>query len=458
MRLSSALAGACFTILGSACFGQMAAGGAPAQASQPVSSGSPVTITLQDAIDRARANEPQFRAAETQAGVARQDVVQARAGLLPAVNSTTQYLYTEGGTGSTFAENGPVGGDIPRFIANNAVHEYAAQGNAHEEFNLGPGSVAAYRRSTAALALARAQQEVALRGLVVTVTQNFYGMIVSQRAYANAQQAEAESLRFLNITRQLEQAGDVAHADVIKAEIQHNTAQQNLQEAQLAMERARLSLAVLLFPNFDDNFNVVDDLELAPPLPAPEEARKMAAANNPQLHAALAAVQVARQDVRTAWAGHFPTLALDVWYGIDATHFATYSGQVPNLGYSAAATLNIPVFSWGATQSRVKQAQLRRTQSEIELSAEQRAAIANLRSFYAEAQTARSELDTLRQSAELAAESLRLTNLRYQSAEATALEVVDAQNTLVQARDAYGQGEARYRVAIATLQTLTGTF
>jgi outer membrane protein TolC len=426
----------------------MAPASARSQAAPAASPPSPITITLQDALERARANEPQFRAAVTQAAVARQDVVQARAGLLPSVNATTGYLYTQGGTGS----------DIPRFIANNAVHEYTALGNAHEELNLGPGSVAQFRRATAASALARARQEIALRGLMVTVVQSFYGMIVSQRAYANAQQAAAESQRFLDITQQRERAGDVAHADVIKAQIQRNTTQQNFPEAQLAMDRARLNLAVLLFPNFNDNFTVVDDLELAPPLPTLEEARRMAAENSPELRAALAAVRVAQQEVQTAWAGHFPTLALDVWYGIDALHFATYTGSFPNLGYSASATLNIPVFSWGATQSRVKQAQLQRAQSEIELSASQRVAIANLRSFYAEAQVARAQLDTLHESADLAAESLRLTNLRYQAAEATALEVVDAQNTLVQARDAYGQGEARYRVAIATLQTLTGTF
>ena len=64
----------------------------------------------------------------------------------------------------------------------------------------------------------------------------------------------------------------------------------------------------------------------------------------------------------------------------------------------------------------------------------------------------------LRNSADLAAESLRLTNLRYQAGEATALEVVDAQNTLTQARNNYRDGEARYHVAIANLQTLTGSF
>jgi outer membrane protein TolC len=78
--------------------------------------------------------------------------------------------------------------------------------------------------------------------------------------------------------------------------------------------------------------------------------------------------------------------------------------------------------------------------------------------FYNEAVAARSAVDATRRSADLAAESLRLINLRYQAGESTALEVVDAQNVLIQARNAYDDAEARYRMAIATLQTLTGGF
>ena len=59
---------------------------------------------------------------------------------------------------------------------------------------------------------------------------------------------------------------------------------------------------------------------------------------------------------------------------------------------------------------------------------------------------------------DLSAESLRLTMLRYQAGEAIALEVVDAQNTLAEARNAYDDGLVRYRVALANLQTLTGAF
>ncbi len=426
---------------------------APAPGGPPVPSGpeasgeqaAPLTLTLEDALQRARANSVQFQAAVTEAGVAHEEKVQSRAGLLPTVTYNAQYLYTQG--------NGTAAG---RFIANNAVHEYVSQGNAHQVLDL--ARVAEYRRASAADAMAKARSEVAARGLVVTVVQSYYGLVVAQRKYATAQQAAKEAQRFLKISQALEQAGEVAHSDVLKAQLQSNDRQNNFQEAQLTMERSRLTLAVLLFPNFEQNFSVVDDLRIPPALPALPEVRQLAAKNNPDLRAALAALQAANQEVAAAWSGHLPSLSFDYFYGIDATNFATRTGSIRNLGYAASASLTVPVWSWGATQSKVRQAGLRRQQARLELSAAQRQILANLHAFYAEAEAARSELETLRSSAELASESLHLTTLRYQAGEASVLEVVDAQNTFAQARNAYDDGEARYRVALASLQTLTGSY
>ena len=409
--------------------------------------GAPVTITVPDALQRARANAPQFLAAVTEAAVVHQERVQARAAMLPSLSYTTSYLYTQG--------NGTPTGV---FIANNAVHEYLAQGNAHEALNLGFGQVAEYRRAAAAEALAQAKAEIAARGLVVTVVQNYYGYVIAQRKHSNAQQAASEAERFLKTSQELERGGEVARSDVIKAQLQFNDRQRELQESQLAADKARLGLAVLLFPKFTQDFSVVDDLRFSPPLPAMAEVMKMAEDKNPDLRAASGALRVAEHEVQVAWSAHFPTVTFDYWYGIDAIHFATYTGRIRNLGYAAEATLNLPIWNWGATQSKVKQASLRREQARVELTFAQRQLLANLNAFYAEASTARAELDALRSSAELAAESLRLTNLRYQAGEATALEIVDAQNTLVQARNAYDDGEGRYRLALAILQTLTGPF
>jgi outer membrane protein TolC len=406
---------------------------------------APLTITLQDALERARANDPSFHSALTDLGVAREDRVQSRAGLLPSVSYNNSFIYTEG-------SGQPAG----RFVANNGVHEYISQGNVHQSVSL--SNMADYRRSSAALAQARAKAEIATRGLVVTVTQAYYGLVVAQRKYATAQRASTEADRFQKISQKLENGGEVAHADVVKANIQAQQQRRDLQEAQLDMGHSRLDLAVLIFADWNQNFSVVDDLQTPEPLPAFADVEVAGKKNNPELRAALAAFSVANHQVTAAWGGLLPSLSVDYFYGIDSNHFAIRTDGVRNLGYSAVASLQIPIFNWGGDRSKLKQAELRRDQARIELTHEQRLLLSHLQQFYDEASTARSEMDSLSSSAEMAAESLRLTNLRYQAGESTVLEIVDAQNTLTLARNAFDDGQARYRVALANLQTLTGSF
>src|SRR5579863_1144104 len=414
-------------------------------------SAAPVTLTLQDALARARANEPQYRAAVTDYGVARQNTVQARAGLLPNVSYTGQFLYTQG--------NGTSSG---RYVGANGVHEYISEGNVQQSLSL--QTTAEYRRARAEEALAKAKSEIAERGLVVTVVEAYYGFVVAQRKYATAQRAADEAEHFFDITQKLERGGEVARADSIKAELQLRQQQRALQDAELEMQRSRLELAVLIFPNFNQNFTTVDDLENIEPLPSFEEVEAQAGDNNPQLRVALASLKAANQEVAVAWNSFLPSLGLEYSYGIDANHYAVNGidpvtgRQVKNLGYAATATLELPLWNWGASRSKVKQADLLRDQAKVELSFAQRKAAADLKTLYSEAVTSRSELESLRQSADLASESLRLITLRYQAGEATVLEVVDAQNTLSLAQNALGDGQERFRVAVANLQTLTGKF
>lgn len=426
-------------------------------ASATPNSGAPVTITLQDALQRARLNDPQYRSAITELGLAREDRVQARAGLLPSLNYNNSFVYTEG-TGALSANCASTAAGCPttKFIANNGVHEYISQAAVHQALSL--TNVADYRRASAALAQARAKAEIATRGLAVTVTQSYYGLVVAQRKYATAQRAATEAARFLDVSQKLENGGEVAHADVIRARIQSQQQQRDLQEAELGMERSRLDLAVLLFPDFNQDFAVVDDLQTPERLPPFAEVETAGKKNNPDLRAALAGFEVANHDVTAAWGGLLPALSVDYFYGIDSNQFAIRTDGFRNVGYSTVATLQIPVFSWGSDRSKLKQAELRRDQAHVELTFAQRQLLSHLRQFYREAETARSEMDSLASSAELAADSMRLTTLRYQAGESTVLEVVDAQNTLTQARNEYDDGQARFRLAVANLQTLTGSF
>lgn len=409
--------------------------------------GSPTAITFADALKRARMVNPQAQAALTALGVAHQDVVQSRAALLPNVNYNMEFLYTQSNSPTTHN---------PVFIANNGVHEYTAQGNVHQ--NLSLQNFADYSRASAAQAVARARAEIAIRGLTVTVAQSYYGYLAAQRKFTTSQRANGEAQRFLDITTKLENGGEVAHSDVIKAQLQARQQQRDLQEAQLALNKIRLDLAVLLFKDFNESFTVADEFSTTPdPLPTIDEVTAAGARNNPEIRAAQAALRQAGHEVIGAWGGALPSISLDYWYGIDASQFAARApDHTNNLGSSAAATLQLPIWNWGANFSKIKQANLQKKQAVVELSAAQRTLLADLRSFYDEAQVSRSELDLLNQSVQLATDSLRLTTLRYQSGEATVLEVVDAQNTLTLATNAYDDGQVRLRIALANLQTLTG--
>jgi outer membrane protein TolC len=403
-------------------------------------------LTLADALARAKEYSPQFQAAVTELGLAREDRYQARAALLPGVDYNNSFVYTQG--------NGTASG---RYIGANGVHEYISQGAAHEQ--IGAAEVLDYQRAAAAHALAKARAEIASRGLTVTVVQNYYGLLAARARTVNSERANNEGQHFLDLSRKLEEGGEVAHSDTIKAQIQANDLKRAWDDAKLAEQNARLSLAVLLFPNFFQDFMLVSDLSAAPAPPPMNELQEMAAKNNPELQAAFAALAVADKQVGVARAGYLPSLSVEMLYGIDANQFAKRAPDgTQNLGYGGVATLNIPVWNWGATQSRVRQAEFLRHQAQVELSAAQRQAIADLQSFYGEAQLSYEHLQVLKQSTELAEQSLHLTNLRYEAGEASALEVVDAQNTLTSAGNSYHDGEVRYHLAIANLQTLTGAF
>jgi len=404
-------------------------------------------ISLQDALERARANSPQFQSANISALLAREDRVQSKASLLPSVNYFNQYIYTEG--------NGTPSGT---FVANDGVHIYNSQAQVHGDL-YAPGKRADYKRTIAAEAMARAKAEVAARGLVVTVVQSYYGLAAAERKVQFAQQSLREAQQFFDITQKQEQGGEAAHSDVVKAQIQLEQRQRDAQEADLGVEKSRVGLAVLLFPDFQQDFDVVDDLQSELKLPPFPEVQVLAAKNNPDIRAAQAEVEQEKWGVASARSGYLPSLSFDYFFGIDANEFAIYNGRDErNLGSVVQAQLTIPVWNWGATRSKLRQAQLHLQQAKLDLSTTQRQLLANLNSFFQEAQTAGSQVSSLGHSVDLASESLRLTLLRYTAGEVTVLEVVDAQTTLAQARNAYADGLLRYRVALSDLQTLTGSF
>ena len=412
-------------------------------------------VTLDEALKAARANEPNFNLAATNAKNAGLDRSIARAALLPNVIAHNQYLYTQSAGANTSVVAGSTLGPAPRFIANNAVHEYVTQGSATE--TIGLASFFALSRANALAALAKAQLELSRRGLNATVISLFYAASTTQGKVLIQQRALAEAEDFLKVTRERETAREVARADVLKAELTEQQRRRDLADAELLAAKAKLDLAVLLFADPTTPYAVALPPTSAPP-PMSEVRALASAANSPQIASANAFLLAQTYALGSAQAAYLPQLSLNYSYGIDSTNYALKARDGNrNLGYSASATLDLPIFDWFATPNRIRQAHNLRDSAKLTLSAAQRTQTVQTREFYNEVQTAYAQLDSLKHSVSIAQESLHLTRLRYTAGEATVLEVTDAENTLATTESLLNDGTTRYQLALANLQLLTGT-
>ena len=127
-----------------------------------------------------------------------------------------------------------------------------------------------------------------------------------------------------------------------------------------------------------------------------------AVANSPDVRAAEASVQQETFGVGVARGGVLPSLSFDYFYGINANQFATYDPEGHRLlGSVAQVQLNVPLWNWGAAQSKLTQAQLRVQAAKADLTLAQRQLQANISTFHREAEIARDQVASLRESLDL---------------------------------------------------------
>lgn len=253
-------------------------GQTPGENANPDPSATGKPITLDEAIRRAQANEPAYAASSAESRASALDRSIARADLLPDVVYHNQALYTQPNGQQNQAGQGVGSQPSPKFIANNAVREYASQAVINE--TLGLRQFAGMRRADAEAARAAVELEVARRGLVEVVTGLFYGLIAADNKRAVAERAYREAADFTELTSKREHAREAAHADVVKAQLYEQQRERDLADAKIAAEKARLELGVLLFadPRTPYTLAATDGV---PELASRAEIEQAAARNNP---------------------------------------------------------------------------------------------------------------------------------------------------------------------------------
>jgi outer membrane protein TolC len=382
--------------------------------------------------------------------IAAEDVRQAQAAFLPKVSAPLSYIYTSPALGLPPGEP-----RAPSFIANDAISQYQTLANIFGDFDIAGKLRATLAKNRALLAAAHAGTEVTRRALAQAVIEAYYGLAlaIAQRQAAEGNLNAAEE--FERITSLLLSGGEVAPVDLTRAQLQTLSRRDELERARVTEQVAAGSIRVLIGYDFT---RPITTTELVLALPSGSEHRQFKAddiSRRPEFVQLEQQLRAARQEVKIARADRWPSLSYSINGGFD-----TDSLRGPRLkehsGVSAAVSLTIPIFDWGASRSRERQARLRAEITENETTLARRGFTHEFYAAQAQAESAAARIRLAQDGVNKAQDNLAASIARYRAGEAQIIEVTDAQTTLVAQRGALYQAIFDYQVALGRLKLATG--
>src|SRR5262245_20292473 len=419
------------------------------QAQTPSASPTPA-LSLDEVLRLANAQASTFQTALLNERVAAEDVRQARAAFLPKVSTPLSYIYTSPALGLPPGE--PRG---PSFVSSDGIGVYDALVNVSGDFDIAGRLRATLARNQALLAAAHAGAEVARRELAQAVIEAYYGLALANAQLRAAEQNLAAAEEFEHTTSLLLSGGEVAAVDLTRAQLQTLTRRDEFEKARSNEAIAAGSLRVFVGYDFSRPIATTD---LALALPVASEYQQFKAddvSRRPEFTQLEQQLRAARQEIRIARADRLPSLSYSVNGGFD-----TDSIKAPRFrehtGVSAAISFSIPIFDWGASRSRERQARLRAEITENERTIALRGFTQQFYAAQAQATNAAARIALAREGVDKAQDNVAASIARYRAGEAQIVEVTDAQTTLVERRNALYQAIFDYQTALARLRQATG--
>ena len=175
----------------------------------------------------------------------------------------------------------------------------------------------------------------------------------------------------------------------------------------------------------------------------------------PELAQFEAERRAAQHGISIARADRLPQVSYTISGGFD-----TDSVRPPRLkehtGFSGALHVVVPLFDWGATRSRERQARARLQIAENERTQALRAFAQQFNSARTQALSASVRIRIAARGVALAESNLDASIARYRAGEAQIIEVTDAQTTLAAQRLAFFQALFDYQIALARLRQAAG--
>jgi len=435
---------------------------------------------LVEIYQAATRNDPVIREAEERKLAALEAKPQARGLLLPQISVGGQVNTSESDSKSFFPQVDPTTGDVipvgnKNSTDTNMYWDYTAQ-LTQTVFRWDQWQQ--LKQSDSRVALAEANYRAAEQDLVVRAAERYFDVLAAEDALSAAE-ATLEA-----VGRQLEQAekrfevGLVAVTDVQEARAAHDNATAGVIAAKRTLASASEALRELTGEAYTRLSKPSDDMPLDQPQPADEEYWvEQALEQNLNVIAARLGVDIAKANVKIAQSGHMPTVDLFAQRfenDRDADQVNRRIVQVDNpsippgepVAGSADASrtddviglrVNIPIFSGGATQSRVReQVHLHRAERE-RLEGAMREAERAARDAYLGVLAERARVQALKQAVKSNQTALEATEAGFEVGTRTTVDVLIARRQLFDAQRDYARSRYDYLINLVRLKSAAGT-
>jgi len=416
---------------------------------------------LLSVYDQALVNDPQIREAEATRRAVQEAKPQALASLLPQASATagkTHQWSNNKGTQALFP------GD-PNPVATNSEGITAVEqwGLTIRQNVFSWGNWVALRTANHEVAQSEADYLVALQGLAQRVSTQYFAVLQAQDT-VEAQEAAREA-----IIRQLEQqerrfeVGLIAITDVQEARAERDNAAAQVIAAKRALASAEEQLRATIGEKPASLNEPGEDMPLLPPNPTSEDDWvRISMEQNASLISSRLAADIARDQVRSAFGGHLPTIDLAATRNFNDSEIHSVRNGIfspspsETYGKSLSLQINVPLFSGGLTQSRVRESQYRWIAAKERLERTSRTTERTARDAFLGVNSEIARVQALKQALQSSETALAATEAGYEVGTRTTVDVLNARRTLVNAQTQYSSAKYSYLNNVIQLRLAAG--
>jgi outer membrane protein len=418
---------------------------------------------LMQAYDLARQSDPQLAGSEAQKNAGGEGVIQARATLLPQIGADVTLNKSDGRSSGNQVFAGSA-------TPINSTYSSSTDRSSGITINQSIYDHSNYTRLGASKARARQADSLyaaADDSLIVRVADAYFNVLTSIETLSSARALDRSVKRQLDQAEKRLEVGLAPITDVHEARARYDSANADSIAAANALDDAYESLAEITGQPVEHLKGLATDFQ-----PENSDTRtledwvKIAEDTNPTLKADQEALAAAEKDVGTARSGHYPTLSATASYNDDAnwgdSTRRTFPASSPlnfgnsRTGTSFGLTLNVPIFSGFATQSRVRQALDLRDVAADQLEQQKRAITHQTRTAYRSLIAGKAEVEARRLAVVSAQAAYEAGEAGLEVGTRTIVDVLIAQQQLFLARTEYARARNAFMVNLLKLRQAAG--